>query len=407
MKLWRKIAGVLLVLVMLGSIVSPAMALTEKLGKENTKELSLKTKIFKELDNLKTKLGFRSTFKVESVKELSKEDMDKIVTNIIKAKLDDVGLNERDKIKIIKNILNYLKSKKLESPVIAKIRWLPEGEESIAVFDKGKIVFDSHLWFYGTKFVERKTQSPTTLAKSVHWSDHKPFYKVFDIYNIYGVKIATWTYYVDILTEISPSSQIELSGTGYIDGSVRVDISTKGYTINKPAVLIGDGASSGYAFNTYEYVTKVKITTPNQDLTDITKYDHFAAGRSSSIDANNGKDSASVSLGVSLGPFSVTNTPSNKFIKAEAGDSYGRCIKIINKYNPWHLTHLGNDVGVYFDNGEMHYSLKFRVGDNSNPNIGTVDVIYKINYVAVTGAVEFHSIASPDTYTAHLEFTRG
>ncbi len=244
-------------------------------------------------------------------------------------------------------------------------------------------------------------------TKSVHWSDHMPLHKVVDIYNIYGVKIATWTYYVDILTEISPSSQIELSGTGYIDGSVKVKISTEGFTINKPAVLIGDGASSGYAFNTYEYVIKVKITTPNQDLTDINKYDHFAAGTGSRIDANNGEDSASVSIGVSLGPFSVTNTPNNNFVKAEAGDTYGRYIKIINKYNPWHLTHLGNDVGVYFDGGEMGYSLKFRVGDSLNPSLGTVDVTYKINYIAVLGAVEFHSVASPDTYTAHLEFMRG
>ncbi len=152
----RKLLEVLLVLVMLGSVVSPAMAATEKIDK-NTRKINMRTEIFRELDNLKAKLGMHNIFKIEVVKKFSKkEDVEKIVTNIVKTKLDNIGLNKKDKIKIIKTIQNYLKSKKLKSPVIAKIKWLPEGEESIAVFDNGKIVFDSYTWFYGTKFVAKK-----------------------------------------------------------------------------------------------------------------------------------------------------------------------------------------------------------------------------------------------------------
>jgi len=46
------------------------------------------------------------------------------------------------------------------------------------------------------------------------------------------------------------------------------------------------------------------------------------------------------------------------------------------------------------------------MGEDGCPDTGTVDVDYRINYVALAG-IEFHTIAPSDSYTAHLEFSRG
>ncbi len=396
MKRVRSLIGVLLVLVMLGSVVSPVMAADLK---EDTK-IALNT-----LSVLKTKAKFSGTPLILFTEKVNKESMTNRVVNFVRMKLASERLDKKDIDTAIKEIICYLKSKHVRSPSVVKIKWLPNGEESLAILDDGKVIFEYYTWFYGTKFVEKN--KTTFSVKHVHWSDYKIFPRVFDVYNVYGIKIATWKYNVSILTEISPSNRIPLTGMGYIDGTINVKISTEGYTLNRPAVLIGNGPANGYAFNTYTYETEVKITT-SQDISQITHYDHFAAGTGSTLNANNGEDTVSVSVGISLGPlsFSVTNSPDDKFIRASAGDNYGREIKIINRFNPWHLTGLGGDKGVYFDGGYMSFSLKYRVGDDPYPSIGTVKVSYKINYVAVQGALEFHSFGS-DSYTASLEFERG
>ncbi len=311
---------------------------------------------------------------------------------------------EKERIGSIKKVLEYLNRKELRTPLIAKIRWFPGGEESVAIIDNGRVVFDSHLWFYGAKLVERKVRSYD--VKSVHWSDYKRFYRVLDVYNVYGIKIATWTYDVRILTEISPSSRIPLSGTGYIDGTVSVSISREGFTCNDPAVIIGEGPDSAVGIVTNRYVTHVRITSP-QSLSGIQNYDHFAAGTGSEVEADNGKDgSASVSLSINLGPFTVAVSPSGKFISAKAGDTYGREIELINKVDTKYLgTGLSSDYGLYYDGGHMDFSLKFRVGDSSFPSRGSVQVQYKIKYAAVY-ILEYHTLYQ-DSYTADLSFKRG
>jgi len=357
----------------------------------------------------KNKASIPYTFKIKSLwKPVNKSyAISKAVAYALKEVSKDAKLGKTKKQMILKAIEDYLKAQELDNTILAEVEWYnSKGSESIAIIDlnSGNVVFDSHMWFYAATFVEKGQNSLSSLA--IHRSDYKNSHRVFDIYNVFGIKIATWTFDTTIITEISPSSSIDLSGTGYVDSSVYFDIQTEGFTLNQPAILFGDGATSGTVFHTYNYITKVRITTSNQDLTQISKYDHFGAGTGSSIEADNRKDSAAVSLGINLGPFSISVTPNNKFIKAEPGDIYGRYIKIVNVFEPDGQIDNGGDDGIYFDNSYIRFSLKFRVGDDVTPDTGTVDVDYKINYVALAD-IEFHTIAPSDSYTAHLEFSRG
>jgi len=398
----------LLVLVMVGS--GTAMATTTT--RNTFKDLRIVTD--KSIEIYKTKVGIPYTFKIKSLwRPMSKTSaISKVIDYTLKEISRNTYLNNIEKQKLSKEIKSYLnvKLRDLNNIALVKVDWNnPENSESIAIVNlsTGKVIFDLHMWFYAAGFVERHSveRDSSIHLSAVHWSDYKNFHRVFDIYNIFGIKIATWTFDTTIITEISPSSSISLSGTGYVDSSVYFNIQTEGFTLNHPAILFGDGATSGNVIYTYNYITKVKITTPNQDTTQISKYDHFGAGTGSSIKANNGKGSATVSLGINLGPFSISVTPNNKFIKAEPGDTYGRYIKIVNVFRPDGQIDSGGNDGIYFNNGYIQFSLKFRVGDDTTPNTGTVDVHYKINYVALAG-IEFYTIASPDTYTAHLEFSR-
>ncbi|AIY89778.1 hypothetical protein [Geoglobus acetivorans] len=292
----KRAVAVLLVLVMVGSVVSPVTAAAPMTTGRLSKDLHVVAE--KSLKSTKARPIYHMHSKSNRLWKPVNESY--AISKAVAYALNEVDkVTKLDKTKrqmVLKAIEDYLKAQKLDNTILAEVEWNDsKGSESIAIIDlnTGNVVFDSHMWFYAATFVEKSQNSISSLA--VHWSDYKNFHRVFDIYNVFGIKIATWTFDTTIITEISPSSSIDLSGTGYVDSSVYFDIQTEGITLNQPAILFGDGATSGTVF------------------------------------------------------------------------------------------HIGDDV---------------------TPNTGAVDVDYKINYVALAG-VEFHTIELSDSYTAHLEFSRG